>query len=241
MLPTSPWHCPPTEFASSENKYEGVDTFAVVRNPYTRIISEYYFWLQTVRHKQVKESNNVENMNEWIIEALDNVTESGVCSLGHCIPSHKYIFRDGRQIVKHTLKMENLKEEFRDLMKQYDLPLELDDNNDKSDSSESILSVSDLSPDAISKINEWARLDFEYFDYKMLDPIHVVDLGSSLTSTNFPTQITKSTKKFAFATVLGKNPDEKQNQMYFDSIRVLRRCLKESSRSNADFGEQQSQ
>ncbi len=167
MLPTSPWHCPPTQFASAENKYEGVDTFAVVRNPYTRILSEYY-WVQRVQHQPLEETNSRDKMNAWIMEALDRVKETGACAMGHCIPSHKYIFYEGKQIVTHILRMENVTDDFRNLIHKYNLPLALEHIN--SQPRESALGVHDLSPESISKINDWARLDFEYFGYDMMDP-----------------------------------------------------------------------
>ena len=35
-----PWHCPPTKYAGQigVNKFDGVDTFATVRNPYSLMI-----------------------------------------------------------------------------------------------------------------------------------------------------------------------------------------------------------
>ncbi len=83
-------------------------------------------------------------------------------------------------------------------------------------------------------------LSSKYFQHldkaiMMLDRKKQLDVEIVQRKTNSPTQLAEGPKKFAFATVLGKNPDKKQNQMYFDSIRVLRRCLKESM-SNADFG-----
>ncbi len=167
MLPTSPWHCPPTQFASAENKYEGVDTFAVVRNPYTRILSEYY-WVQRGQHQSLEEINSRDKMNAWIMEALDRVKETGACAMGYFIPSHKYIFYEEKQIVTHILRMENLTDDFRNLMHKYNLPITLEHTN--SQPRESTLGVHDLSPDSISKINDWARIDFEYFGYDMMDP-----------------------------------------------------------------------
>ena len=107
-------------------------------------------------------------MNKWILEELNKAIKYGTCALGHCIPMHKYVYLDGGQIVSHVLKMENLTAEFQDLMKQYQLPVRLERVNVKN--KDSMLGVDDLSQDAISKINEWARLDFYYFGYEMLDP-----------------------------------------------------------------------
>ncbi len=167
-LKSPPWHCPPTAFASAENKYQGVDTFAVIRNPYSRILSEYH-WVQRTQNQPFEETNNRDRMNSWIMEALDSVKEKGTCAMGHCIPSHRYIFDEGKQIVTHILRMENLTDDFHSLMHEYNLPIALEHTNVQPHES-THLGLHDLSPDAIGKINEWARMDFEYFGYEMMDP-----------------------------------------------------------------------
>mmetsp|Transcript_209 Transcript_209/g.365 ORF Transcript_209/g.365 Transcript_209/m.365 type:complete len:674 (-) Transcript_209:202-2223(-) len=196
-LPTSSWHCPPTEFDSPENKYDGVDTFAVVSNPYTRIIREYY-WDQRVRLGASEDKNSPDKMNAWISEALDNVTKFGVCAGGHCIPSHKYIFYEGNKIVTHILRMENLTMEFRDLMDGYNLTLTLKQSDSKSD--ESALGISDLSPAAIMKINEWARMDFENFGYDMLNQL--ASENDMVEPKTIPTHPWIEVKIFEIATLL---------------------------------------
>jgi hypothetical protein len=170
----STWHCAPMQFKSGKNKYEGVDTFTVVRDPYTRIISEYYyFWakkggLQRQRNVTVGDVNDPDFMNKWIIDAAETAMKEGECYGGHCVPLHKHLFFNGTQVVTHVLKMEELTEEFPRLMEQYKLPVKLEHHNSRKASAS--LGVKDLSNEAIMKINEWAGPDFDLFGYDKLYP-----------------------------------------------------------------------
>ena len=112
-------------------------------------------------------------MNQWIIDATERAMKTGTCYHSHCIPQHKFAYSDdGNRIVNHILKMENLQEEFTDLMERYHLPVILEHANKTPTKgmSGTKLGVEDLSKEAITKINEWAKLDLELLGYEKLDP-----------------------------------------------------------------------
>lgn len=74
---TSPWHTPPKLLKTYRNKvqypYDGADLFTVVRNPYSRVLSEYYCpwngfqakFRGSVGH-DMKDPNDAKVMNEWV-------------------------------------------------------------------------------------------------------------------------------------------------------------------------------
>ena len=177
------WHCPPFNYESQKgtNKFEGVDTFTVVRNPYSLMISEYYYLFQKKPHlvkdiiENMKEGelNDPNFMNRWIIGAAETAIKRGHCYYAHCIAQHKFAYSEGKRFVDHVLKMEELSEEFPKLMKRYDLPVQLEHTNSRKGGTN--LGINDLSNEAIAKINEWAGPDFEYFGYEKLDPSKVKD------------------------------------------------------------------
>ena len=162
------------------NKFEGVDTFTVVRNPYNLMISEYYYLFQKKPHlvKDLVENmkdgelNDPKFMNKWIVDAANRAIKDGHCYYAHCIPQHKFAYVDGNRFIDHVLKMENLDDEFSALMERYQLPVKLMHANKTpmKGVSGTKLGVEDLSEEAIMKINEWAGPDFEYFGYEKLDP-----------------------------------------------------------------------
>ena len=172
-MDANPWHCPPKHFES--NKFRGVDTFTVVRDPYSLMISEYYYFFSNkedlVRKMKIKvgDLNDPDFMNEWIVNATQTAIKKGRCYYDHCIPLHKFAYSDdGKQMVTHILKMEELSDSFPKLMEQYNLPVKLEHKNSREGSTS--LGVNDLSREAIAKINEWAGPDFDLFGYEKRDP-----------------------------------------------------------------------
>lgn len=156
---TSPWHTPPkilkTQYSDSENPYLGADTFAVVRNPYDRVISEYYCpWVgfqpkfrKNTKHE--KDPNDPKIMNYWVKNMVTNLEKSlneymatkpedrpkeqskGVnedpynLAQKHYVNQAEYVFDGDKQVIKNIVHYEDLSTEFEQLGKEYGLNLKL--------------------------------------------------------------------------------------------------------------------
>lgn len=163
-----PWHCPPMKFQSGLNLYNNSATFVIVRNPYDRITSEYYWTRMGYDRVSLETANNEEEFNKWINNKLDKVLEYGFFFDGHGIPMHKYTHHNGKQIIDHILHLENITRELPSLMEEYDLNVILPRENSREEGA--ILGVENMTNATISKVNYWAHLDFALFGYKMIVP-----------------------------------------------------------------------
>ena len=117
---------------------------------------------------QVKKPETPNALNYFLIQRL----QWFVKWTAHYLPQSDYVYdKDGTRIVDHVLKYEELREEFADLMDHYDLPVYLNSTvNQRNDKKRVRLTVMDLFPETIQRINDVARKDFLNFGYSMIDP-----------------------------------------------------------------------
>jgi len=130
--------------------------FTVVRNPYTRVISEYNYLKVVLR---LKGSDNITTFNSYINKWLSTIKNSEKVHGGHLIPQYTYI--DSKYNID-VLKYENLVSDFNRLMDKYSYNIRL---NKTTCISNNHFSVEDLSPNNIELIKIVYKKDFDQFGY----------------------------------------------------------------------------
>ena len=162
------WHVPP-RFYGQHNPYKNSATFCVVRDPVSRIVSEYK-WFHADDHSK----DNPTDMNTW----LDNMlTENNVYITGgidghghkhgHLFPQHFYVYNtSGKKTCDHVLLMDDLTHQFNRLMKQYGIDTVRMTDDTRYNDSDFTVSESDIDPSNLSKIRELYKEDFKL--YRML-------------------------------------------------------------------------
>jgi hypothetical protein len=143
------WHeIFPRKKSSLKDKY---DWFTVVRNPYTRVVSEFYY-CYPVRSK----TKNVNEFNQLIQQSIKRRSKNG----DHWTEQYKYFDSD---YDIQVLKFENINQDFKDLMNKYSINIELSIHENQTKNK--IFDVKDLSSETLDLVRKIYSKDFSLFNY----------------------------------------------------------------------------
>lgn len=131
----------------------------VVRNPYERIISEFYCKWGGLGNINTMDCITNEIFNLYIKECILKRSLEG----DHYTEQYKYV---DKNIPIHILKFENIEIEFNNLMKEYNLDVNL--NIKKNVSQKKKFTKKSFTPELIKLINEIYDKDFTLFGYKKI-------------------------------------------------------------------------
>ena len=153
------WHeCFQRKNEDLKKKY---DWFVVVRNPYERILSEFYCKYGGIGSKKNEYKNfNTHSFNNYIKDRILKRSEHG----DHYTEQYKYIDKNAKI---HIIHFENLHTEFNELMEKYNLHVKINIHSNKANFIPKF-TIESFSPEVIKLINDVYHKDFEMFHYKKI-------------------------------------------------------------------------
>lgn len=153
------WHLPLRFY--QHNPYANCITFCVVRNPYTRMVSEF-----TCPHIGYRGVATPQILNTWIQQHLKKIQKNPFSYGLHFIPQHLYVYdKEMKPMITHVLHFENLKTEFKEFCDRYQLKLLLSEHANKRSQK---VTVENLSQETKKLIESVYQQDFLLLDYPIL-------------------------------------------------------------------------
>lgn len=136
------------------------DWFMVVRNPYDRLVSEFFCNFNGKENLENLDNISINYFNQYIKQKINKRGRHG----NHYIEQYKYL---DKNIKIHIIHFENIEKEFNELMKKYNIDIQLNEkhNSCKVDKK---FTIESFEPEVIRLINRVYHLDFVKFGYKKI-------------------------------------------------------------------------
>lgn len=166
-----PPHLHPADFSSLS------ETFCVIRDPYSRILSEYRYlrgqdwghWFLSVKgYIQGHDEACSAGLNRFAQEILRTYPIKRFMNDCHVIPQSEYIWGpDGHRWCDKILRFEELGESFNSLMKKHSSPVRLTSHANVAEECPE-LTASDFTPETLSLIQSVYKDDFSKLNYTLI-------------------------------------------------------------------------
>lgn len=154
------WHSP-YFIKNKDLKY-----FAVLRNPYDKIISEFYYVGEWKKHSG---KTHLESFYLWLDDKYNLIKKNKHWNNCHILPQSEYVYdKNGGKKIDYLIYMDKqFKINLDKLFKQYNLGINIDDF-EKNNSRDKTFKKTDLNKKAIDQINEMYDEDFKMLNFTKL-------------------------------------------------------------------------
>lgn len=145
--------------------------FAVVRNPWDRMVSNYEFCNKTSNTKIKQEDgatvlkrNNIKTFEDYVNLLYTHKNDLKKFNIIHWIPQHEFVLHQGDIKVNHVLKLETLTEDLPGLFKKYGVKSIVHDKQINKTDHKNYTTY--YTPELIKKVKEIYAKDVSLFNYE---------------------------------------------------------------------------
>ena len=156
--------------------FDEYEKISIYRNPYSRMISEYY-WCQ-IKDKGYKGKQTFDSFLDYVDECVRNENFNETIYHDHFIPQHKFVFDDNdKLVVDKIFNFDNFNTISEYLLEKYDI-----NTNSIHDKKNTIKNKIVLNESQKRKIYDMYKKDFELFniDPELKDFQNLIDQCKSL-------------------------------------------------------------
>lgn len=151
------------------------DYFTIVRNPYDRLISEYYYLRQFnksyydgfINKKNKDKEADIVNFKKFVKDIFARYKKEGENIINcHITPQSKFVYDENDvQRIQNVIKMKNINDGLNNLFKKYNLGIDIKDlpNNNKTSK---LFNKEDLDDEIREVIYNFYKRDFELLGYE---------------------------------------------------------------------------
>jgi|688.fasta_scaffold102134_1 hypothetical protein len=150
------YHSPSNYFMNNPDLIKDKVLFTTVRNPYDRILSLTYCPFNLVFQNRSQYKPTKDEFNVWVSESIIKSDTM-----------YDFVYYKDKKVIPHVIKLENLKEEFDNLMFNYNTKIRINKSANIGSHyySEKRFGLEDISKENIDWINKKFEKDFIYFNY----------------------------------------------------------------------------
>jgi hypothetical protein len=153
------WHSP--YIVKESNK----QYFALIRNPYDKLISEFYYM------NDLEETTNKEEHIELFRKWFDSIKDDIYWNNCHILPQSKYVYdENNKKVIQHIIYMDkDMNKNLDNLFKKFNLNIDINDlNNDNNTGYKKSFTKEDLDQETLDKIYNMYIDDFKNFKFERI-------------------------------------------------------------------------
>jgi len=156
-------------------KKEYTNYFAVLRNPYDKLISEFYY-VNGENNDKYASYSHLQSFYLWLDDIYKTMKNNRYANDCHLLPQSEFIYDNNGSIkIDNIIYLDNnFKDNLNKLFKKHNIGIDINELK-KDNSRNREFTKNDLNEKALNQINEMYSIDFEKLGFTKLQPRSVIE------------------------------------------------------------------